>query len=150
VVPALCGGVVDEEIPAVAGTEILRIVLLVFGLGALLKGLFSLASPSRFQALTDWWLESTDRFFRVLGVIFLILGFGLLGIVIWQMGDLVQATSAVIGSAWVLGGLLYLHPAMIRSAGRPLGKSGSLTVVRVLGVLLVLLGILLLGIWLRG
>jgi len=139
----------EENLP-MEGMKILRAVLLVFGLGVLLKGVFSVMAPARVQAVTDWWLRLSDKCFRVIGVLMLFLGFGLLGIVIWQMGDLVKATSAVLGSACLLVGLLYLHPPALRTAGRPLGKSGSLTFVRICGVLMVGLGVLILGIWLRG
>ena len=128
--------------------EILRTIVLVVGLVALLKGLWFLLLPDLARGFVDWWLRLPARVGRQLGLLSMILGVGFTGLAVARMHSATVAAVTIMGTLWVLGGLLYLSPDVLQTVGRSFGTHGPRWWARTAGGVAVAAGLVLLAIYL--
>jgi len=130
--------------------QLLRNIVLVLALMVLVKGLWCLFAPGSLQKTVDWWTRIPRGLARQLGFLLIAIGFVLIGLAIRQMGNAVIGAVTVIGTVFVLDGLVYLHPPVLQAVAKPFGASGAKWLVRVFGVIAVAVAGVLLFAYFRG
>ena len=130
--------------------QILRTIVLVLALASLLKGVWCLVRPDSVQKATDWWLQIPVWVARQLAVLLVLGGVACIGLAVWQMGNAVVATVTILGTVFVLAGLVYFWPALLQAAGKPFGTAGRLWIVRAAGVLALVAAAVLFVVYLKS
>ena len=121
----------------------LRTVILVVAVAALLKSVWMLLWPNGVKATVDWWGKMPVPAARLLGYSAMVAGLVLLGAAVAQMHRPVLAASTVLGTVWVVFGMLYQWPPVFAAMNRPFGPEGKDWIIRAFGVALLLLALVL-------
>ena len=130
--------------------DILRIIVVVVAVLALIKGVWLLAAPGSAQRFVDWWLGMPAGVARQLGILTSIGGLVLIGLAVAAMRNATVAVVTVLGTLWVLAGLIYLWPPALQALGKPFGSAGARWWMRLMGGVALLVGAILLIIYLSG
>jgi uncharacterized protein YjeT (DUF2065 family) len=94
-----------------------------------------------------WWVNLPITVLRVLGTLTIVLG--LVCIVVTAMTvTAIAAVTLVLGTLWILAGLAYHAPGLLRGLAQP-WTSGNPVWLRISGVVAVLIALALLLLYLR-
>lgn len=122
--------------------QCMRIIILIVSVAALLKGLLMLFWPGVAARMLRWWVNLPITTLRVLGTLTVVLG--LVCIVVTAMTvNAIAAVTLVLGTLWIITGLLYHMPDLLRGLAQP-WTSGKPLWFRICGVIAVLIALALL------
>lgn len=127
-----------------------RTIVLILAILAVVKGLWLLVIPASAQRTVDWWLRIPVVVGRQLGVTLIVAGIILIGVAVAAITELTVAIVIIVGTLWVLAGLLYLYPPILQTVGRPFGVNGPIWLMRAAGAVAVLFAMALLWVYWRG
>jgi len=122
----------------------LQIVILLLALLALGKGILLLFFPDTSRDLMIWWMQSPTGLLRAAGTLAILIGGGLISSAVIKMGDPVIATVTIVGTLFVIGGMLYLWPPAIQALSKPFRTTGNTWIHRLAGILAFLVAIVFL------
>ncbi len=127
--------------------QCMRIIILIVSVAALVKGLLMLFWPGVAVKVLRWWVNLPITVLRVLGTLTIVLG--LVCIVVTAMTvTAIAAVTLVLGTLWILAGLAYHAPGLLRGLAQP-WTSGNPVWLRISGVVAVLIALALLLLYLR-
>jgi uncharacterized protein YjeT (DUF2065 family) len=112
----------------------LQIIILVLALLALLKALLLLFLPAGSRRTVEWFSELPGGVLRTVGALVIAVGVVLIGCAIAEMRDPVIGAVTIVGTLFVVGGMLYQWPPVIRTLTRPFGEQGRTWMVRACGL----------------
>lgn len=122
--------------------QCMRIIILIVSIVALIKGLLMLFWPGVAAKILRWWLTLPTSVLRVLGSLTIVLG--LVCIVVTAMTvNGIAAVTLVLGTLWIVAGLAYHAPDLLRSLAQP-WTSGNPVWLRLSGATAVLVALALL------
>ena len=115
--------------------ETLQVILLVISLVALGKALLLLLAPTTSKRIVEWWVGMPDMVLRTLGLLAILAGCVFIGCAIAEMRDPVIGAVTILGTLFVVGGMLYQWPTVIRALSKPFGINGRTWAVRAVALL---------------
>lgn len=127
--------------------QFMKYLVLIAGIGALIKGLIIVLWPARFKRLVHWWLGLPPKLLRTLGALMVVIGVICVAVAAVHSGNWLIAATIMLGTFFVLGGFLYQVPGAMRQAAPAL--LGNAVLARIWGVLALIIACALLLIALR-
>lgn len=117
--------------------QFMKYVLLIAGLGALIKGIMLVIWPAVFRRIVNWWLGLPVQFLRALGALMIVLGIICVGVAAVHIGNWLLAATIILGTFLIVGGFVYQVPSAMRHAAPAL--LGSAVLARIWGVVALLI-----------